>query len=219
MKRKTVVALLLLFCLCCPFRIFAAPTEVTLTFWDWQVYPTYQQYSDEMVKAYNASQNKVKLIVNREAIGFLDYKPKFQAAASAGNLPDMYQVWLGMDIIEFTEAGLLYDFTDDIKKDRDWNDWYEYLWDNAENQDADGRVRGIPADQFVLGVAYFKDMLNQINGGVKPVTVDEAIKLIPAAKQKGKFLYCNRFPVDLDALLCLGDPESKPMTNRARRLC
>ena len=165
------------------------PVEVTLTFWDWQVYPTYQEYSDKMVEAYNASQDKVKLTVEREAIGFSDYKPKFQAAASADELPDMYQVWLGVDIIEFTEAGLLYDFTNDIKNDADWNNWYEYLWDNAENQDAEGRVRGIPADQFVLGNAYFKDMLEEANGGVEPVTIDDAIALIP----EDGFLYSTGF--------------------------
>jgi len=169
------------------------PVEVTLTFWDWQVYPTYQEYSDKMVEAYNASQDKVKLTVEREAIGFLDYKPKFQAAASADELPDMYQVWLGVDIYEFTDAGLLYDFTNDIKNDPEWNDWYSDLWDNGENQDADGRVRGIPADQFVLGVAYFKDMLEDINNDVRPVTVDDAIKLIPGVKGKGKYLYATGF--------------------------
>jgi ABC-type glycerol-3-phosphate transport system substrate-binding protein len=169
------------------------PVEVTITFWDWQVYPTYQEYSDKMVEAYNASQDKVKLTVEREAIGFLDYKPKFQAAASAGELPDMYQVWLGVDIYEFTDAGLLYDFTEDIKNDPEWNDWYSDLWDNGENQDAKGRVRGIPADQFVLGVAYFNDMLEAINGGVRPETVDEAIALIPAVEKEGKFLYATGF--------------------------
>ncbi len=174
--------------------LIAAPKEVTIRFWDWQTYPHYQVYSDKMMEAYNASQNEVKLIVEREAIGFSDYKPKFQAAASAGELPDMYQVWLCVDIIEFTAAGLLYDFTDDIKNDPEWNDWYEYLWDNGENQDANGRVRGIPADQFVLGVAYIKDMFNEVSGGgAFPMTVDEVIELIPAAKEKGKFIYSTGF--------------------------
>ncbi|MFC1667024.1 ABC transporter substrate-binding protein [Candidatus Omnitrophota bacterium] len=167
------------------------PDTETITAWHWM--------SDregaflELAKKYE-SETGVK--INLELYAPSDaYTQKIRAAAQTNTLPDIFGI-LGekRDFASFTNAGHVYDLTEDMNKDGE--SWKKMLFDKAlaVNEFGEGNsfnvkpgIYGVPIDVTNIQMLYNKDLLEKAGWDPNdpPRTWDRFLELNRLLSQKG----------------------------------
>ncbi|KGE70984.1 extracellular solute-binding protein [Spirochaeta lutea] len=108
------------------------------------------------------------------------FKQKIQVAIQAGTPPDIFHSWGGGVMIEYAEAGMLRDITDEVKN-------------NLSNRIGlgplgvygyDGRYFGSPYDMGAVGFWYNKDIFAEVGVSV-PETWADLLRIVPQIRQAG----------------------------------
>lgn len=98
------------------------------------------------------------------------YKTKIQVALAAGEAPDIFISWTGGTMIEYANAGLLYDMTALMEKD-DYKDLFmEAAIDQATYDD---KIWAMPMENVAVALIFYNRDVFEANGLEAPTTIAE----------------------------------------------
>jgi ABC-type glycerol-3-phosphate transport system substrate-binding protein len=155
--------------------------KVTIKIWDWQVMENYMAAYDKILRMYEQAHQNVT--IERKAIASGEYEKQFKAALAGGEAPDLFQVQHGVQTNAYYEAGILYDFYPDWKKDPEWQkmiDVKDPTWGDCW---VEGKLVVFPVpDQWIHAIYYYRDMLDKY-GLKKPETVKDFVAMAPVLRK------------------------------------
>ena len=149
--------------------------------------PDYIKIIDEMIDVF--MQRNPDLRVKKEHMPAANYERGILVRAAGGNPPDV--MWTGRRARMMAEKGILFDLTDLLSKDKDFDrdDFYEKLFEPFEYR---GGLYAIPVD-YSIGVLYYNKHLFDLAGISYPdktwgwqTILDAAIKLTKDIDNDGK---------------------------------
>ncbi len=146
---------------------------VTLTIWDWQNAENYLEAFDEIFALYKEDHPNVDF--DHKVVTSTDYMQMLKAAITGNELPQIFEVWTGMQIAEYHSA--LLDLTDIIFEDSEWNDWVGKQASALDVQ-YEGKTYLVPIDMWDVGV-YCNNKILDDYGLEIPNTIDDLISMVP----------------------------------------
>lgn len=145
---------------------------VTIEIWDWQNADNYLKAFEEIFELYKKDHPNVDF--EHKVITSTEYMPALKAAITGRELPQIFEIWTGMQLVEY--HGSLLDLTDIIMDDPEWNDW---VGDSASAFDVtvEGRTYLLPIDKWDVGIYCNNKILDDY--GLKiPETIDDLIDMV-----------------------------------------
>ena len=149
--------------LSCASVVSAADTE-DVTLWYYWENEGHQQAMNEMIEAYNQSQDQYKMKANY--VPFTDFKKQLSIGASANELPDLVLLD-SPDHASYASMGIFADLTGKF----DVDSYYEGPVASATYEDA---LYGVPFGCNCLSLYYNVDMLK--DAGIEPPTTWDELK-------------------------------------------
>jgi ABC-type glycerol-3-phosphate transport system substrate-binding protein len=163
-----------------------APGEkIVLKFTDWQggnegILASYK----ELVKIFEKENPGYSVEYQQYTV--TTYNEFLKPALAGGDAPDLFAVYPGPDFFEVVKSGALVNLKPRI--DNEWKGWLGPSYNFKGIQLEDG-IYVVPQDVWTECIWYHKDMLKEIGWeprhSTESFSVDEYIKMVPAARAKG----------------------------------
>ncbi|MCL1795873.1 MAG: extracellular solute-binding protein [Clostridia bacterium] len=188
--RKTLTVLIMLALLLTPaLSAFAAAGETkTISLWHIQIEPIHQALFETAKERFEAAYPGYEIdisVFQNDA-----YKTKIQVALAADEAPDIFSSWTGGTMVEYVNAGLLYDMSEQMAKD----DYQSFFMDAAIDQATfDGKIWGVPMENVAVALLFCNKDVFAANGLEVPATVSELEAVCDAlsAKEIAPFALAN----------------------------
>ncbi|MCL5985696.1 MAG: extracellular solute-binding protein [Actinobacteria bacterium] len=164
-----------------------AAEQITITIWDWQAGDPFFNAFSEIIPMYEATHPNIK--VERTGYNLSEYDELIKTARQSNTLPDLFGLYQGPQLWSVADEGILFDFTDVIKNDKEWYDNLSGTINFADLYDRNGRQVAVPFDQYHIAMWGFRDVLAEMGKTEEDVraikTMDELAKFTQDLKAAG----------------------------------
>ena len=153
-----------------------AQDPVELVYWQY-VFDTRVQAMDMLIEQFNA-ENEGQIVVRQETFPFDSYQQSVAAAVSAGQGPDVVQLFYGY-VASWQRAG----YVEPLPQEYLSHEWIEsYFVPMVQSVKIDGEYYGLPTAVRSLALFYNKDMFEEVglDPNTPPTTWDEFVETAKA---------------------------------------
>jgi multiple sugar transport system substrate-binding protein len=152
----------------CGGSVVAAPSTMSLTWWDYFGYsPTADRAITTLLDKYHAAYPEIE--VKRTAIRFADFRARLDEAAATGNFPDVVAID-NTDVPVLAARNALTDLTSRIQA---WHGEITFLDTVRHSAKVGGKAYGVPFRSNTTALWYNKDLFAQAGLTAPPATWDE----------------------------------------------
>lgn len=152
-----------------------AQDPVEIVYWQY-VFDTRVQAMDQLIEQFNAENPDV--VVRQETFPFDSYQQSVAAAVSAGQGPDVVQLFYGY-VASWQRAG----YVEPLPQEYLSNEWIEsYFVPMVQSVKIDGEYYGLPTAVRSLALFYNKDMFEEVglDPNTPPTTWDQFVEMAKA---------------------------------------
>ena len=139
----------------------AAPEEevVTITIWDWQAGPVYENVFNELIPAFEEKHPNIK--VERTGYTLSEWDELIKSAIQSDSLPDLFGLFQGVNLLNVADTGILYSWDEAINSDPEWKENYS-VYGAKDLLDRDGNTVALAYDIFYSACFGFRNILEEM---------------------------------------------------------
>ena len=172
-KSGLAVLVVFVFCAITSTAIFAADKKTVVTYFQYKTEIVDQL--DKMVRIFGEQNPNIEIEIESTN---LSYGMLFKTKVASGNIPDVFAVGKFSEMVDYLDAGILEDITDEP--------FMERIVDAAKPAVTyNERMYLLPLDLAGLGVIYNKDLFRQAGIASPPKTVSDLKDVIQKIKNIG----------------------------------
>jgi raffinose/stachyose/melibiose transport system substrate-binding protein len=153
--------------------------KVTIEFWHLDSndahHPEWQKLADKFMELNPDVQINITVLENEA------FKSKLTTVMQSGEPPDIFRSWGGGVMINYAEAGLLRDITNEYKTNWDSKIGAGPVGVYSHN----GKIYGLPYTMGAVGIWYNKDLLAQVGYDKPPETWSSFLDCVKKLKEAG----------------------------------